>query len=208
LDHAATTAFAAGVHVLTLFAFPEQPTLGAETRAEVLSLYGNFLSSQALSANPDAPRVQVFGRRDRLPKSVLRAVRKAEAVPRAYGAPLLRIGLDYDAREAVDEARAILETADVGCTFAEAMALAVHEPAPVPPPDVVVVTGGVSNTERVLYWEPLYANVRYLNVLWPDFDCAGLAALIEDARNAPTSRRGRNRIHHRSFAATRICLRH
>ena len=206
-DQAVRAAFATDVQLLTLFAFPKQAGLNPEARSEVLSLYGKFLTSQARRVDPGAPKVQVFGRRDRFPTSVLRAVMKAESIPRAYGAPLLRIGLDYDAREAVEEARAILDTAGVGCTFAEAMALAVHEPEPVPPTDVVIVTGGEGNTERVLYWEPLYATVCCLDVLWPDIDCSVLTDLIEEARRRPARTFEPAERHRRVSPATRIRLR-
>jgi undecaprenyl diphosphate synthase len=125
-------------------------------------------------------RVQVFGRRDRLPAAVLREVDRSEFVTAPGRRLLLRVAIDYSARDAIARASAGLD-----CCSAEAARDALQhdltrEAGEV---DLLIRTGGEKRLSDFLLWESAYAELHFTDCMWPDFGPVELdAALAEFQR--------------------------
>jgi len=173
----------AGIGTLTLFAFS-----GANWRrppaeaARLMEIFRGFFESQAHAYRDRGVRVNVIGRRDRLPGACLAAIERAEQATAAGSKLHLRLAIDYSAREAVLEAAARLASSAnlTPRTFAHALAEAIHEPAPAPDIDLLIRTGGEQRLSDCLLWEGAFAEIIFSDCLWPDFGKAGLCAAIEE----------------------------
>jgi undecaprenyl diphosphate synthase len=90
---------------------------------------------------------------------------------------LLRIAVDYSARDAIlaasAEARALRDRKD----FAEALSRVIHggEPRDV---DLVIRTGGERRLSDFLLWESAYAELYFTDRMWPEFDAEELAKAL------------------------------
>jgi undecaprenyl diphosphate synthase len=62
--------------------------------------------------------------------------------------------------------------------FGELLAAVTHGRGSAPPVDLLVRTGGEQRLSDFLLWECAYAELFFLDVLWPDFTPAELAAVM------------------------------
>jgi undecaprenyl diphosphate synthase len=167
-----------GVGTLSLYAFSSDNW--GRPREEVdllLALFEKYLRGETRRCLANGIRVRVIGRRDRLPASLLDAVASAEARTAGGTRMLLRIAVDYSARDAIlaasTEGRVLNDRTD----FAEALARVTHggEPRDV---DLVIRTGGEQRLSDFLLWESAYAELYFTERMWPDFGADDLSRAL------------------------------
>jgi undecaprenyl diphosphate synthase len=163
---------ALGVGTLTLYAFSQDNWKRPPAEvAALMALFGTVLRAEAPRLKRAGVRLSVIGRRDRLPGALRAAVCRAEWETRAGTRLHLRVAVDYSARHALREAAALLPAgvAPTPEAFEAALARAVHpDAAPAPPVDLLVRTGGEKRLSDFLLWELAYAELLFLDALWPD----------------------------------------
>lgn len=184
-----------GVGTLTVYAFSadnwKRPP--AEVSA-LMALLAASLRAEAPRLKRAGVRLQLVGRRDRLPGTLRAAACRAEWETQAGRRLLLRVAVDYSAREALCRAAARLASRPAPLTedgaaepgvdaaaFEAALAAALHpDGAPAPPVDLLVRTGGERRLSDFLLWESAYAELLFLDTLWPDVTAGTLRAALAD----------------------------
>ena len=186
---------ALGVGTLTAYAFSSDNWARPRPEVEALmGLLGGYLRSEAGRLKRAGVRLQLIGRRDRLPGGLRNAAARAEWETRGGTRLALRLAVDYSARWALCQAAGALAeaagtstgTAPTGAAtpqgtapasgaaptadaFEAALAGALHpDGAPAPAVDLVVRTGGEQRLSDFLLWESAYAELLFLDVPWPD----------------------------------------
>ncbi len=122
-------------------------------------------------------RIRVVGNRTLLPPDVLAAVLSAEERTAKNTALSVQIALSYGGRdEILRAARALCREAASGNIAAgdidgldEAAFAARLDTAGVPDIDLVIRTGGQQRLSNFFPWQTVYAELYFLDVLWPDF---------------------------------------
>lgn len=166
-----------GIGVLTLYAFSSDnwKRPGPEVRA-LLRLLERYLRTELASCVEQGVRVEVLGRRDRLPGRVREAIAAAERATAAGTVLRLRIAIDYSSRDAIVRAAAQAPRSREE--------LARHlEPCsdrPVPDVDLLIRTGGEQRLSDFLLWESAYAELYFTELAWPDFDAGALATAVAE----------------------------
>jgi undecaprenyl diphosphate synthase len=166
-----------GISVLTLYAFSSDnwKRPGPEVRA-LMRLLENYLRREVASCIEQGVRIEVIGRRDRLPPRVLDAMVAAERATAAGAVLRLRLAIDYSSRDAMVQAAA-------NCPRSRgefAWHLAAPSDRPVPDVDLLIRTGGERRLSDFMLWESAYAELYFTDVAWPDFDAAALAAAVAE----------------------------
>ena len=191
LRHVVEAAPALGVGTLTVYAFSadnwSRPS--AEVQA-LMALLGGYLRSETPRLKRAGVRLQLIGRRDRLPVSLRNAAARAEWETRGGTRLTLRVAVDYSARWALRAAAARLAEcarlgaeADAPAPFEAALAAVLHpDGAPAPPVDLFLRTGGEQRLSDFLLWESAYAELLFLDLAWPDVTGATLADALADFR--------------------------
>jgi undecaprenyl diphosphate synthase len=173
-----------GIGVLTLYAFSSDNWRRPPREvAGLMRLFRSYLASETARCVKDGVRLCVMGRRDRLPGVLLRAIEAAEKETARGQRLLLRIAIDYSARDAIIAAAARTEVGAAPSReqFAASMAEAMHSPS-VPDIDLLIRTGGEQRLSDFLLWECAYAELYFDECLWPDFGETELRAAIEEFR--------------------------
>jgi len=146
-----------GIGALTLYTFSSDNW--KRPRREINALWRLFVQSlrtESSNCVENGIRLEVVGRRDRLPRTVVAAIAAAEANT-ARGSRLhLRLAVDYSARAAIQTG------------------------ALLPDVDLLIRTGGEQRLSDFLLWECAYAELHFTERLWPDFDEADLEAALND----------------------------
>ena len=185
LERVVDTALHAGLRYLTVYAFSEENWGRAE--AEVAGLFGlaeSFAREQADRLAARGVRVQIIGRRDRLPRRVLRALAALEARTAEAGAMTLTIAIDYGARtEMRDAFRALAREVAAGSLAPDdvddAAIAARLWTAGLPDPDLVIRTGGELRLSNFLLYQSAYAELWATAEPWPSFDGAALLRALD-----------------------------
>ena len=161
----------AGVSTLTLYAFSSdnwnRPPAEVET---LMSLFHEFLEKQSDECVERGIRLNVIGRRDRLGRPLCEAIDRAEEKTE-HGSMLVRIAVEYSARDAIVRAAALRNGEPLGReSFQALMARATSSAVCVPEVDLLIRTGGERRLSDFLLWELAYAELYFTEVMWPEFD--------------------------------------
>jgi undecaprenyl diphosphate synthase len=166
-----------GIGVLTLYAFSSDnwKRPGPEVRA-LLRLLESYLRTELATCVEQGVRIEVLGRRDRLPARVREAIVAAESTTAAGAVLRLRLAIDYSSRDAIVRAAAHAP----GSRAELSRRLEQASVDPVPDVDLLIRTGGEQRLSDFLLWESAYAELYFTEVAWPDFDAAALAAAVAE----------------------------
>ena len=129
-------------------------------------------------------RVRWAGRRPRLWRSVIRELEIAEGLTRDNDVLTLTMCVNYGGRaEIVDAAAALARDVaagriDPGRVNERTFARYLDEPD-MPDVDLFVRSSGEQRTSNFLLWQSAYAELAFLDTLWPDFDRRQLWAACE-----------------------------
>ena len=175
-----------GIGTLTLYAFScdnwQRP------RPEVEALFGllrRYLLTQTDRCLAESIRLNVIGRRDRLSEALLRQIERSERLTAQCTGLHLRLAIDYSSRQMLIEAGRRLRDIPLEDTsqYLSFLAQAEHSQPAAPAVDLLIRSGGERRLSDFLLWECAYAELHFVDCLWPDFDAAAFAhALAEFAR--------------------------
>jgi undecaprenyl diphosphate synthase len=174
-----------GIRDLTVYAFSTENW--RRSPAEVRFLLGfneSLLLRRADELHERGVRVRFIGRRERpVPTRLVRLMASTEALTRDDRQMTLRIAFNYGARaELADAAQRAAEDLAAGRVKAvdeAALAARLYDPD-MPDVDLLVRTSGEQRVSNYLLWQAAYAELAFVDTLWPDFDREVLAACVAD----------------------------
>jgi undecaprenyl diphosphate synthase len=173
VETVARTAAQQGVDTLTLYAFSSDNW--HRPRHEVEALFGllrRYLITETDRCCAESIRLNVIGRRDRLGEGLLSQVERSERLTADCTGLHLRLAIDYSSRHTIIEAGRLAGSAplqDVS-QYLGFLARAEHSQPAAPAVDLLIRTGGERRLSDFLLWECAYAELHFLDCLWPDFD--------------------------------------
>jgi undecaprenyl diphosphate synthase len=174
---------------LTIYAFSsENWRRPAGEVLDLTSLLRHYLKNELAELKENGVRLRVIGDRSRFDPDIQNDLAAAEAETSTNSRLNLTVALSYGARdEIVGAARKLAEAARDGvldparideARFSDALAT-----KGIPDPDLVIRTSGEQRLSNFLLWQAAYAELVFLDVLWPDLASEHLgAALAEYAR--------------------------
>lgn len=182
-----------GIGTLTLYAFSSDNWRRPRPEVDALMrLFLRYLRSETAECVQKEVRISVIGRRDRLPLILQREIETTEQATRNGRRLLVRLAVDYSAREVIFEAarRTAMEAAlavqngepprlPTRHAFTQAMADVMYADAAADV-DLLVRTGGEQRISDFMLWEAAYAELVFTQQKWPDFDGDQLALAVEE----------------------------
>lgn len=173
-----------GIEVLTLYAFSSENWRRPEDEVrDLMGLLRHFLASELDELVSEGVKLQVIGGWRQLSPDLVAMIEGAIARTAGNPGPTLVIALNYGAQaEITAAARRLAEQARDGTLdpasidetcFTEA--LETHD---LPPLDLMIRTSGEQRLSNFLLWQAAYAELLFVDTLWPDFDGETLAEAI------------------------------
>ena len=177
-------AIQSGVGWLTLYAFSSENWRRSAT--EVLDLTGllrHYLRTEIAELSANGVRLRIIGERTRFDRDIQDDLAAAEQSTATNARLNLTVALSYGSRaEIVAAARAAARAAREGRLDPEALDETIFTgwlaTAGMPDPDLIIRTSGEQRLSNFLLWQGAYAELVFLDVLWPDFGADHFAAAL------------------------------
>ena len=176
---------AMGIEALTLYAFSSENWRRPEEEiGDLMGLLRHFIKSDLAELVGENVRLRVIGDYRRFSPDTVAMIDDAMARTAGNTGALLVIALNYGsqaelARVAQELARRVRD----GAMAAEAVdadaidsLLETHD---LPPLDLLIRTSGEQRLSNFLLWQAAYAELLFVETLWPDFDAATLQEAID-----------------------------
>jgi undecaprenyl diphosphate synthase len=160
-----------GVESLTVYAFSTENWSRTPDEVNALmEIFGETIDRELPDLCKQGVRCRFIGRRDRAPQSLRDQMAWLEKETEGYDRLDLWIAFDYGGRaEIVQAARRIAE-AGIDPSEIDENVLAANLYAPeMPEPDVLIRTSGELRVSNFLLWQLAYAELVFVETLWPDF---------------------------------------
>ncbi len=174
-----------GITTLTLYAFSadnwRRPAAEVST---LMRLLESFLVQERAGCCRHGVRLGLIGRRDRLSPELVRVIEDTERVTGDGSRLYLRLAVDYSARSAILAAASALAREE-HCDesgFLRRVNHACHSDPETPPVDLVIRTSGEQRLSDFLLFESAYAELLFIETLWPDFNGDDLRQAVEEFR--------------------------
>ncbi len=182
-----------GIEVLTLYAFStENWRRPADEVNDLMGLLRRFIETDIDELAQNGVKLRVIGNYRALAPDLVTLIDDAIARTATNTSTTLVIALNYGSQnELVEVTRALAEEAKAGtldpATIDADMIEARLDTAALPPPDLLIRTSGEQRLSNFLLWQLAYAELLFVDTLWPDFGADQLADAV--ARYAQRERR-------------------
>jgi undecaprenyl diphosphate synthase len=169
-----------GISVLTLYAFSDENW--GRPKEEVgflMDMLGTFLKAEIATMKTNGIRFRTIGRTLRLPASVQTWIEKAASETAGNAGMVLNLALSYGGRGEILEAiNRIRSSAGPTADMTEELFSSYLDTAGLPDPDLIIRTSGEKRISNFLLWQAAYAELYFIDTLWPDFDETDLLMAI------------------------------
>ena len=170
-----------GIHTLTLFALSsanwKRPP--AEVAA-ILGILQEYLVAETSHCLDEGIRLNVIGRRDRLPAPLRETIADSEALTAKGNKLHLRLAVDYSARHTLFQAASKFYKVTDLSSDAFSNVLAEVQRGGSTDVDVLIRTGGEQRLSDFLLWECAFAEFFFLAKRWPDFTAKDLRDIVRE----------------------------
>jgi undecaprenyl diphosphate synthase len=175
-----------GIEVLTLYAFSsENWRRPVEEVSDLMGLLRHFIRADLNEIAEAGVRIRVIGDYRAFQDDLVVLIDDAIARTAGNTGMTLVIALNYGSQnELARAARILAERARAGeidpaSITADAIS-AELDTADIPPVDLLIRTSGERRLSNFLLWQAAYAELLFVETLWPDFGEAELAEALDD----------------------------
>jgi undecaprenyl diphosphate synthase len=169
-----------GIHTLTLFALSsanwKRPP--AEVAA-ILQILQEYLLAETSHCLDEGIRLNVIGRRDRLPANLRETIADSEALTASGRKLHLRLAIDYSARHTIFQAACKFYKVTDLSSEAFGNILSEVQRGGSTDVDLLIRTGGEQRLSDFLLWECAFAEFCFLPKRWPDFTPKDLRDMVQ-----------------------------
>jgi undecaprenyl diphosphate synthase len=175
-----------GIQYLTLYGFSIENWKRPMTEVTALmGLLRLYLRQEIEELNYNGIRIRFIGERERLAPDIVALIEEAESRTAKNAKLTLIIALSYGARQEITTAaREMARKASSGeidlADIDEALLEAHLATAGIPDLDLVIRTSGEKRVSNFLLWQLAYAELVFVDALWPDFARRDLEEAINE----------------------------
>ncbi len=173
-----------GIDVLTLYAFStENWRRPADEVSDLMGLLRRFIVDDIDELAANGVRLRIIGNYQALKPDLVKLIDEAMARTSGNTRTTLVIALNYGSQLEIARAAQILAarvqdgTLTVDQITPDALEAELYT-SDIPAPDLVIRTSGEQRLSNFLLWQAAYAELIFVNTLWPDFGKNELASAI------------------------------
>ncbi len=169
---------ALGIEVLTLYAFSsENWRRPAEEISDLMGLLRHFIKSDLDEMAKEGVQLRVIGDHTAFAPDLVKMIDDALARTAANTGSTLVIGLNYGSQDEIVRAARKLAGSDPALINAATFEAAL-DTGDLPPVDLLIRTSGEHRLSNFMLWQAAYAELLFVDTLWPDFGDKELRAAV------------------------------
>lgn len=175
-----------GIQVLSLYAFSTENWRRSKAEVSALMrLIVEFFSSEIDELDEKQVKIRILGEKEALTGGAYQAVLKAEERTRDNSGLQLNIALNYGARDELLRAVKSL-AADAALEFIQPESISKEDferrlyTKGQPDVDLLIRTSGEKRLSNFLLYQCAYAEILFVEKLWPDFTSEDFRAALDD----------------------------
>ncbi|MDT8281074.1 MAG: polyprenyl diphosphate synthase, partial [Erythrobacter sp.] len=166
-----------GLECLTLYAFSSENWKRPDDEVDdLMNLMRRFIKSDLPEFVANSVKLKIIGDWQSLAPDIVAMLEDA-LTQTANGTKTLAVALNYGGQHEI--ARAAAKAAATGAVTVESIA-AHLDTADLPPLDLLIRTSGEVRLSNFLLWQSAYAEMLFVDTLWPDFEPAHLTQALDD----------------------------
>jgi undecaprenyl diphosphate synthase len=166
-----------GIECLTIYAFSsENWKRGEEEVGDLMKLMRRFIEANLDDMVEQGVRLKLIGDHTAFEPDIVAKLEHALDKTKG-GTRTLAVALNYGSQQEI--ARAAAKAAAAGAVTVESIA-AHLDTADLPPLDLLIRTSGEVRLSNFLLWQAAYAEMIFMDVLWPDFGEAHLREALAE----------------------------
>ena len=144
-----------------------------------------YLRKEIAELNHQGVRIRFIGDRDRLADDIVSLIEMAEHRTKNNGRLNLVVAISYGSRQEITDAarRLVREALDGYIEPSSIDENALNDrlaTAGMPDPDLLIRTSGEQRISNFLLWQSAYAELVFVDTLWPDFSKSDLEAAVRE----------------------------
>ena len=172
----------AGIKHLTFFAFStENWSRPEEEVSGLMSLLGEFIETETPELHKEGARLLHIGHLEHLEPKLREKIENAIELTKNNTRIDVIFAISYGGRDEIVTAVRKIVAAGIPAEEITQQTLSDNMfTAGIPDPDLIIRTSGELRTSNFLTWQSVYSEWAFPEVLWPDFDEATLAEILED----------------------------
>jgi undecaprenyl diphosphate synthase len=174
-----------GLQNLTLFVFSSENWKRPKTEiGALMGLFRNFFRTEMEEIAARNVRIRIIGHRGRVAPDIQQMILDSESRTAGNTGLNLTFAFDYGGKEEIvscarELARAAAEGRLDPETITPELVSSRLFTSALPDPDLVIRTSGEHRLSNFLLWQSAYAELLFLDVLWPDFGRDQLVQALE-----------------------------
>ena len=167
-----------GLEALTLYAFSTENWRRSEEEVGALmGLLRRYIVDDLAEFVANNVRLRIIGNYKAMAPDIVALLEDALARTAGNTGTILAVALNYGAQDEI--ARAAAKAAELGAITPESIT-AQLDTAGMPPLDLLIRTSGEVRLSNFLLWQAAYAEMLFVDTLWPDFTPEHLQAALDD----------------------------
>lgn len=178
----AKAAFSLGIKYLTVYAFSTENWNRSRTEVSYLMRHVRMAVNKYISEFAEnGIRIVFLGNQENLSKSVLDAIKGAEAMTAHNTKATLGVCFNYGGMQEICDMtkQIVMSQMPLQEITPNRLAGYLYQPH-IPPIDLLIRTGGEQRLSNFMLWRAAYAELYFTDTLWPDFDISDLQKALSE----------------------------
>ena len=170
-----------GVKYLTLYTFSTENWKRPKSEISFLfKLVNSYFKKEIKNVTENKIKINILGKTELLPKNLKKTLKETIKKTKKNNKLVVNLALNYGSKsELVDAFNKIKKSKKKNSISQIEKNLYTKN---IPNPDILVRTGGQKRLSNFMLWQLAYAELYFLEKLWPDFNENDLKRIIKDFR--------------------------
>lgn len=179
LEKIMAAVYGVGVEYLTVYAFSSENKARPKKEVDnLLKLLKEYFTKKLKTFIKEKIRIKVIGDRSFFDENLNTIILNAESETAGFVGRNFVIALNYGARD--EMIRAVNRAVEKAKKVSEEEFARLLDTKDIPDPDLIIRTGGDFRLSNFLLFQASYAELAFVDVLWPDFNKTKLEEILVD----------------------------
>ena len=141
----------------------------------LFKLIVNYFKEEIHSVISNGIKINIIGKTEKLPSQIRLSLKKTMNLTKKNKKITVNLAINYGSKDEIVNALRKIKK-NVNSKAIEKNLFTYN----IPNPDILVRTGGHKRLSNFMLWQLAYAEIYFLNKLWPDFESKDLKKIVND----------------------------